>query len=77
MLPAQHNQPLNKQAEELYKQHGKPLEAKHSGKYVAISQDGKTLIGTSVFAVMQEAKQHFGPGNFIFKIGERSVGKWL
>jgi hypothetical protein len=77
MVPAQHNQPLNQQAEALYEQYGKPLEAQHTGKYVAISQDGKTAIGSSVFMVMQKAKEQFGPGNFIFKIGERSVGKWL
>jgi hypothetical protein len=77
MVPAQQNQQLNQQAEELYEQYGKPLEKQHKGKYVAISQDGKTVIGTSVFAVMQEATAQFGPGNFIFKIGDRSVGKWL
>lgn len=77
MIPAQHNQPLNQQAEALYEQYGKPLEEKHKGKYVAISQDGKTVIGTSIFAVMQEATEQFGAGNFIFKIGELSVGKWL
>jgi hypothetical protein len=26
---------------------------------------------------MQQAKTKLGPGNFIFKIGERAVGKWL
>lgn len=77
MMPAKHNQPLEQQADALYEQHGKPLEEKHSGEYVAISSDGKTIIGSSVFEVMEEAKQQLGTGNFIFKIGARSVGKWL
>jgi hypothetical protein len=44
---------------------------------VAISQDGKTVIADSVFDLMQQAKIKLGSGNFIFKIGERAVGKWL
>lgn len=77
MVAANQNQPLDQHAEALYEQYGKPLEEKNIGKYVAISEDGKTIIGTSVFELIQEAKLAFGPGNFIFKIGERSVGKWL
>ena len=76
MMPA-NNQPLEQQADSLYEQYGKPLEESHSGEYVAISADGKTIIGQSVSEVMEEAKQQLGTGNFIFKIGARSVGKWL
>ena len=69
--------PLLEQSEALYERYGKPLEKTERGKYIAISQDGKTLIADTVFDLMQQAKAKLGPGNFIFKIGERAVGKWL
>lgn len=70
-------QTLLEQSDALYEQYGKPLEKTHWGRYVAISQDGKTVIADSIFDLMQQAKTKLGPGNFIFKIGERAVGKWL
>jgi hypothetical protein len=76
MMPAQ-QQSLLEQSDALYKRYGKPLEKTHRGKFVAISHEGKTLIADTVFALMQQAKATLGPGNFIFKIGERAVGKWL
>ena len=71
------NQSLLQQSDELYEQYGKPLEKTHLGKYIAISPSGKTLIAGNILKIMQEAKKKLGPGNFIFKIGERSAGKWL
>ena len=76
MIPAPH-QSLLQQSDALYERYGKPLEKTHWGKYIAISQAGKTLIADTVFELIQEAKTTLGPGNFIFKIGERAVGKWL
>jgi hypothetical protein len=70
-------QSLLEQSDALYERYGKPLEKTQRGKYIAISQDGKTLIADSVIGLMQQAKTKLGPGNFIFKIGERAVGKWL
>ena len=64
------------EAETLYEQYGKPLEATHIGQYVAITKDGKTIVGLSLLQVMQQAITAFGRGSFIFKVGERSVGKW-
>ena len=71
------HQSLLQQSDALYERYGKPLEKTQRGRYVAISKEGKTLIADTVFALMQEAKTRLGPGNFIFKIGERAVGKWL
>jgi hypothetical protein len=76
MIPTP-RQSLLQQSDALYERYGKPLEQTHRGKYVAISQAGKTLIADTVFALIQEAKTTLGPGNFIFKVGERAVGKWL
>ena len=73
-MAAHNDQARDQQADTLYEQYGKPLEAAHSGEYVAISADGRTITGTSVLTVMEEAKHQLGTGNFIFKIGARSVG---
>lgn len=64
------------EADTLYEQYGKPLETTHKGQYIAISKDGRTLVGPTVLQVMQQASDAFGRGNFIFKVGERSIGKW-
>ena len=61
----------------LYERYAKPLEKTHRGKYIAISQDGKTLMADTVIDLIEQAKAKLGPGNFIFKIGDRAVGKWL
>jgi len=77
MTALNQTQSLEHKAETLYEQYGKPLEKTHKGDYIAIAEDGKTIIGESALEVMQEAKKRLGPGNFIFKLGERSIGKWL
>ena len=69
-------QALLAEADRLYEQYGKPLEAEHFGEFVAISRDGRTLLGASAGEVGRRAKAAFGPGNFVFKIGPRVVGKW-
>jgi hypothetical protein len=76
MMTAQ-SQSLLQQSDALYERYGKPLEKTHWGKFIAISPTGKTLIADTVYELMQQAKKALGPGNFIFKIGERAVGKWL
>lgn len=53
----------------LYQQYGKPLEAKHLGKYVAIMPDGRTMLGTDEDTLFQDALEAFGAGIIIFKLG--------
>ena len=60
----------------LYEQHGKPLEQEHQGEFLAISPAGKVLLAPSLLGAMEQASTAFGPGNFIFKVGEKVVGKW-
>jgi hypothetical protein len=76
MMTAQ-TQSLLQQSDALYERYGKPLEKTHRGKFIAISLSGKTLIADTVYDLMKQAKTTLGPGNFVFKIGERAVGKWL
>lgn len=70
------NDQLKKQADNLYRQYGKPLELEHKGAYLAVSPDGETVLGTTLLEVSKQAKQAFGPGSFVFKVGEKAVGKW-
>jgi hypothetical protein len=59
----------------VYEQFGKPLEADHWGRYVAITSDGRTLLGDTLYDVSEQATEAFGYGSFLFKVGERAVGK--
>ena len=58
MLTATH-QSLLEQSDALYERYAKPLEKTQRGKYIAISQDGNTLIADSVFDLMEQAKTTF------------------
>ena len=68
-------QALRAEADRLYETYGKPLERDHWGDYVAISSDGQTLLARTSFEAPQQATEAFGLGNFIFKVGERVVGR--
>jgi hypothetical protein len=67
---------LERRYDELYDQYGVPLEDKHRDEYLAVSPGGQTIVGPTMLDVAQEAKARFGPGSFLFKIGERAVGRW-
>ena len=62
--------------EELYRRHGKQLEAEHNGEYLAVTRDGRTILGASLREVARRANDEFGPGNFLYKVGEKAVGRW-
>lgn len=63
------------QADLLYEQHGKPLEAEHWGEFGAIAPDGRTVISPTLREVTQRAKAELGLGVFVFEIGPRAVGR--
>ena len=61
----------------LYDRYGKPLEPEHTGKFVAISQDGRLIIGTDELRVVQQAVEQFGPGAFALRrIGAAAEIRW-
>lgn len=62
--------------EQLYERFGKPLEAEHRGRYLAISPAGETILGATLLDVAREAAERLGPGNFLYTVGERTVGRW-
>lgn len=70
------NSELMDQSDKLYDQYGKPLEQDHWGEYVAIFPDGRLLVGADLMDVSDQALTQFGQGSFVFKVGDRAVGKW-
>lgn len=68
-------QELAFEGKRLYETYGKPLEAEHWGKFVAVSRDGRTLVGETAYEVLDRAADAFGPENFVFKVGEIALGK--
>ena len=67
---------LQKQAEELYEEYVKPLEADHWGKFIAVGADGQTVMGKALHEVSERALDTLGRGSFLFKEGEVALGKW-
>jgi hypothetical protein len=60
----------------LYARYAKPLEASHRGEFVAIASDGSYLLAPSLVEAVANAAAKLGPGNFVFKVGEYTVGSW-
>ena len=69
------NEESLKQGDELYERYGKPLEAEHWGEFVAIAPDGRTLLGTDLAEVEDNALCQFGKGAHIFKVGPIAIGR--
>ena len=69
-------QQLMEQAESLYRQYGKPLEKEHWGEYVSIFPDGRWVLGPSRLEALDQALAQFGAGSFVFKVGDKVVGRW-
>ena len=67
---------LDRQYDETYERYGRPLEQNHRGEFVAISAGGEVVLGRSMQEVAQKAAKQFGPGTFLYKVGDRAVGRW-
>lgn len=66
-----------KKDDALYEQFGRLLEPEHNGEFVAIGDDGGTILGSDELTVAQEAIKRFGPGCFALRrIGARAEGYW-
>ena len=75
-MQRQHEHNIERRYDELYELYGRPLEQDHYGEFLAVSAAGETLLGATFSEVAREATQKFGPGNFVFRVGERTVGRW-
>ena len=74
MTAEQHK--IKQQADDLYERYAKPLEAEHTGKFVAVSPQGQTILGETMGEVTRQATTAFGRGIFLFKVRQRAVGRW-
>ena len=64
------------QIDQLYEQYGKPLEAEHWGKYVAIREDGRTIVDHYLDVLTHRARTEFGDSpTIITKVGGRIESK--
>jgi hypothetical protein len=61
--------------DELYETYVKPVEEKHAGEYVAVGQKGQVFFGTTLREVGLTALKKFGPGTYVYKVGERVAGR--
>jgi hypothetical protein len=60
----------------IYERYGRPLEQGHHGEYVAITEDGRTIVGKDDLEVVEQAMREFGSGNFVLcRVGYRYVNK--
>ncbi len=75
-MPTNEQQERTAQALALYERFGKPLEAEHTGEFVAIAPDGRTLLAPTVIRALTDGAASFGRGNFIFKVGEIAAASW-
>jgi hypothetical protein len=60
----------------LYERLGKPLEAEHWGKFIAITEGGEYLVRENLIDLLEAADDAFEETPFVFKIGEKAVGTW-
>lgn len=61
----------------LYERYGRVLEVDHSGESVAISPDGRLILGPEELTVATEALRAFGPGAFALRrIGADAEVRW-
>ena len=66
----------NEEMEAIYDRYVRSLEQEHLGKFVAVSLDGRVLLGNDREEVANEALRQFGSGNFVMMwVGLKVVGK--
>ena len=63
----------NEMGERLYEQYGKPLEAEHWGKYLAVHPDGRTVLTDDYETLKERSLAELGMGVYAFKIGPRAI----
>lgn len=68
---------LSRQAQKLYERYGVPLEAEHSGDFIAISTQGKVVRAPTLQQVLDLSLEQLGKGSYVFRVGaDRSVIEW-
>ncbi len=57
----------------LYERYGKPLEAEHWGKYLAIHPDGRIALDADYKTLTDRAYTELGTEVYVFKVGPRAT----
>jgi hypothetical protein len=66
----------NEEMEAIYDRYVRQLKQEHWSKFVAVSLDGRVLLGNDREEVANEALRQFGSGNFVMmRVGLKAVGK--
>ena len=66
----------NEEMEAIYDRYVRQLKQEHWSKFVAVSLDGRVLLGDDREEVANEALRQFGSGNFaMMRVGLKVVGK--
>ena len=60
----------------LYERYGKPLEAEHWGKFLAIHPDGRTVLTDDYEILKERALAELGMGIYVFQVGPRAI-QWM
>ena len=61
-----------------YELHVKPLEAKHAGKWAAVSFDGEVILARREGEAMRCGTETFGRGNYdVLRVGYDVVQEWV
>ncbi len=69
------NEEAFKRGDELYDKYVRPLEDEHSGKFVAVAPDGRTILGTNPYKIDIEAWSAFGGEAVMFQVGDKHIVK--
>jgi hypothetical protein len=75
---AQAQQPFEEDEQDLllYEKYGRCFESEHWGRLLVISSNGETMLGDDDVELLRRAAAKFGPGLFLFRVGEIAVGSW-
>lgn len=66
-----------KKDDALYERFGRGFEPEHNGEFVAIGDDGRTILGTDEVTLAHQALKQFGSGCFALRlIGAQAERKW-
>lgn len=65
----------NEAMDRVYRQYVKPLEEAHTGEYVLVTPEGRTVLAPTLVEIAQQAQRTPNKDNCIFKIGKKVIGR--
>ncbi len=66
--------PRPTKADRAYERYVKPLERDHQNEYVLVTPSGQLIFAPTLLEAVQQASMRPNKDNFIFKVGQKSVG---